>query len=130
VNQLRLKPLWLLIGYLMVAFVIYSSLTTSPLTPSFKFSDKFMHIVGYFGLMGWFIQIYQQKKTRILLAVIFICMGVLMEFLQDLGGVRYFEVNDMLANATGVLLAWALVKTPLSETLFFVEKKLLKQRTY
>ncbi len=129
-NQLRLKPLWLLIGYLMVAFVIYSSLTTSPLTPSFKFSDKFMHIVGYFGLMGWFIQIYQQKKTRILLAVIFICMGVLMEFLQDLGGVRYFEVNDMLANATGVLLAWALVKTPLSETLFFVEKKLLKQRTY
>lgn len=125
-RKLKLEVLWLVIGYAMVAFVIYSSLTTSPVTPGFKLSDKVMHIVGYFGLMGWFIQIYRQKKAQIILAIIFISMGVSLEFLQDLGGVRYFEFNDMLANTTGVLLAWLLVKTSFPELLFWFESRVLK----
>jgi glycopeptide antibiotics resistance protein len=52
-------------------------------------------------------------------------MGVGLEFLQDLCGVRFFEVNDMLANTAGVLLAWSLVKTPFPKILFYVEQKVL-----
>lgn len=126
-SELKFKPLWLVVGYAMVLFVIYSSLTTSPMElPSFKLSDKFMHTVGYFGLMGWFLQIYQHKKAQILLALIFIAMGISLEFLQDLGGVRYFEVNDMLANTSGVLLAWALVKTPFPRLLYYVESLVVR----
>jgi len=122
--KLKYKPMWLAIGFAMVLFVIYSSLVAHPPgMDSFKLPDKAMHLIGYFGLMGWFLQIYQNKKMQIILAVVFISMGVILEFLQDLGGVRFFEVNDMLANASGVLLAWALVKTPFPKLLYHFESK-------
>jgi len=122
--ELKYKPAWLAIGFAMVLFVIYSSLVDHPPSmDSFKLSDKAMHLIGYFGLMGWFLQIYQNKKMQIILAIVFISMGVSLEFLQDLGGVRFFELNDMLANTTGVLLAWSLVKTPFPKILYYFESK-------
>ena len=123
--SLKYKSLWLVIGYAMVLFVIYSSLVSSPPSIGVELHDKIMHTVGYFGLMGWFIQIYHTKKSQTILAVLFILMGISLEFLQDLGGVRFFEFNDMLANTAGVLLAWALVKTPFIKILVFVESKLV-----
>ncbi len=119
---LKYKWLWLFIGCLMIAFVVYSSLTTSPVTPGFKFSDKVMHVIGYCGLMGWFIQIYRDRNAQRLLAAGFIALGVGLEFLQDLGGVRVFEFNDMVANMLGVLIGWALAKTPLSRVLWRLER--------
>ena len=125
-TNLKYKKLWLLVGLCMVAFIVYSSLTSNPVTLDVKFSDKFMHVLGYFGLMGWFIQIYQQKKNRFILAAMFIAMGVSLEFMQDFGGVRYFEVNDMFANTAGVLLAWALAVTPFPKLLVWFESMLLR----
>jgi VanZ family protein len=125
-SPLKLKFLWLSIGYLMVLFVIYSSLTSSPVTMDVKFSDKILHVVGYFALMSWFMLIYHSRKIRYLLVMLFISMGIGLEFLQDLGGVRYFEVRDMLANTTGVLLAWLLVKTPFPGLLYWLENRFLK----
>ncbi|VAW70153.1 hypothetical protein MNBD_GAMMA10-2603 [hydrothermal vent metagenome] len=121
--ELKYKKRWLLIGYAMVAFVIYSSLTSSPVSVGIAYSDKFLHTVGYFGLMGWFLQIYHKKAAVFLLAVIFIVMGISLEFLQDWGGVRHFEVNDMIANSSGVLLAWVLVFTPFPGLLLWFEKR-------
>lgn len=125
---LKYKKFWLLIGYAMVAFVIYSSLTSSPVSVGIAYSDKFLHTVGYFGLMGWFLQIYHQKATRFLLAAAFITLGISLEFLQDWGGIRYFEVNDMIANTSGVLLAWALVFTPFPGLLLWFEKRFVVGR--
>lgn len=123
-TPLKYKLLWLSIGYLMVVFVIYSSLSTSEVVLEIKLSDKLMHVLGYFGLMGWFMQIYRGKRAGFLLAAVFIAMGVSLEFLQDLGGVRYFELADMLANTLGVLLAWALSYTPLAGILLWFERSL------
>lgn len=123
--SLKYKTLWLLIGYCMVLFVVYASLMSEPVGLGVQQSDKILHLIGYFGLMGWFIQIYQQKKVRRILLLAFITMGISLEFLQDLGGVRHFEVNDMLANSAGVLLAWLLVNTPFSRVLFWFEKRFL-----
>lgn len=127
-KHLKLKPLWLSIGYAMVVFVIYSSLISDPVVIDIDFDmqDKVMHVVGYFGLMGWFIQIYQQQKTRYILAAVFITMGIGLEFLQDFGGVRYFEVSDMFANIAGVLLAWLLAKTSFAKLLFWFEARLIR----
>ena len=125
---LKYKDLWLFVGLCMVAFVVYSSLTSSPVTVDFKFSDKFLHIVGYFALMAWFIQIYHKKKSRIILTIIFVAMGIGLEFLQDFGGIRYFEVADMVANTAGVLLAWSLAVTPLQNILYGIESLLLRNK--
>lgn len=121
-TSLKYKLLWLSIGYLMVVFVIYSSLSTSDVVLEIQLSDKLMHVLGYFGLMGWFMQIYRGKRAGFLLAAVFIAMGIGLEFLQDLGGVRYFEVGDMLANTLGVLLALALSYTPLAAVLLWFER--------
>ncbi len=122
---LKYNLLWLSIGYLMVVFVIYSSLSTSEVVLEIKLSDKLMHVLGYFGLMGWFMQIYRGKRAGFLLAMIFIVMGVSLEFLQDLGGERYFEVADMFANTLGVLIAWALSYTPVAGILLWFERRLV-----
>lgn len=123
---LKLKPLWLIIGYGMIAFVVYSSLTTSPVKAGFAISDKVLHITAYFGLMGWFIQIYHDKTSRFILAVCFTVMGIGLEFLQGMGGVRVFEFDDMLANALGVILAWVMVFTSFPEILSRLESVLVK----
>lgn len=125
-QTLKFKRLWLVLGYAMVATVTFMSLIPSPLVVELKVSDKVMHTIGYFILMGWFVQIYQHKKQQALIAALFISMGVLLEFLQDMGGARHFEVMDMLANTLGVVIAWVLAVTPFTKSLCWFEKKVLK----
>ena len=55
-------------------------------------------------------------------------MGIGLEFLQDLSGVRFYEVTDMLANGLGVLLAWGLSATKFSDGIFVFEKYLARTR--
>ncbi len=126
-NGLRYRILWLLIGYAMIAFVIVQSLIPSPVSVGIELSDKIYHVVGYFGLMGWFVQIYRGKQERLFWAVIFIAMGILLEFLQGVGGVRHFEINDMIANASGVVIAWVLSGTVFSSCLLWMERIFLKK---
>ena len=87
---LKYKGLWLIVGLSMVMFIVYSSLVSDPLSVDmgFEWQDKVLHTVGYFGVMGWFVQIYHQQKARYILALVFIAMGISLEFLQDFGGVR------------------------------------------
>jgi len=124
-RDLKFRYLWLTIGCAMVLFVIYETLTPNPVEMDVAYSDKLMHTLGYFILMGWFIQLFQQKKILLMLGVFFIAMGIGLEFLQKAGGVRYFEINDMIANASGVVLATLLLKTPLAEALLWFEKRVL-----
>ena len=69
-------------------------------------SDKLEHFAAYGLLMFLFCQIYHRTPTRLVYAAGFIAMGIAMEFLQRMTGYRTFEVLDMVANATGVVLGW------------------------
>lgn len=121
-NILRYRILWLFIGYAMIAFVVMQSLTSSPVSVGFELSDKIYHVVGYFGLMGWFVQIYHDRRWQLLWGLFFVAMGISLEFLQDMGGVRHFELNDMIANTTGVMIAWLLSGTAFSSCLLWMER--------
>ena len=123
--NLKYKKLWLFVGYALIAIVVYQTLTANPVSVGMSISDKYLHTVGYFTLMGWFVQIYHEKKYRFLWAIFFIAMGIGLEFLQELGGVRFYEVNDMLANGLGVVIAWVLSNTRFSDTLLGFEKNIL-----
>jgi len=116
-----------MVGYALVGYVIYSSLTSSPIEIDINYFDKYAHTFGYFVLMGWFMQIYYTKRILIIYAVTFLSMGVGLEFIQGMTGYRYFDVNDMLANSLGVLLAVLLVKTPFPKILYFFENKILSR---
>ena len=122
--ELKYKQLWLIVGYSLVAYVLYSSLTPSPITMDVRYFDKYAHTFGYFVLMGWFMQIYHERKSVYLCAAFFIVLGISLEFVQGMTGYRFYDVYDMLANASGVLIAWLLIKTPFPKILSYIDSKL------
>ena len=126
--MLRYFNLWLSMGWLMVALLCYFSLISNPpeFDIGFKYFDKVRHFVAYFILMFWFAQLYQTNKSRWFYAVFFVVMGIALEVLQGLGGVRYFEYYDMLANTLGIIFAWVITKGHLNSLLLSFENKIFR----
>ena len=126
--MLRYFKLWLSIGWLMVFLLCYFSLISNPPEIKFdlKYFDKVRHFIAYFILMFWFAQLFKTSKSRLFYFVFFIVMGVILEILQGMGGVRYFEYNDMLANSLGVMLAFLMTKGKFKTILLNFENKYLK----
>jgi len=97
---------------LMVCAVAIGSVAALPVPiKSVMLQDKLLHTFAYACLMGWFAQIYRHDLTRLVLVVGLILMGIAMEFIQGMVPYRQYEVLDMVANTSGVLLAWALAYT-------------------
>lgn len=110
--HLRYTGLWLGIGIVMMLIILVFSLISLPQeVEDFMWSDKLMHGVAYAGLMGWFAQLYKNDLARLILLLGLIGFGVSIELLQGLTPTRQFEFLDMVANASGVLLAWSLSYT-------------------
>jgi len=124
VPDLKLRFLWLTIGYALVTLVVYLSLTSSPvdLELNFPYQDKFFHALAYFTLMAWFSQIYHDSFQRNMIAVVFVFMGVTLEYLQSFDPVRYFEYADMVANSAGVALGFFIALTSAKNMLLRIEK--------
>jgi VanZ family protein len=120
-NHLRFKHLWLGIGLLLVAAVAVASVVSLPEGMA-SINDKILHLGVYACLMGWFAQIFRHDLTRMLLVVGLVLMGIGMEFLQGMVPSRQFEVLDMIANSSGVVLAWALAYTWVGNVLPWIEK--------
>ena len=122
--ELKLRLLWLTIGYALVALVVYLSLTSSPVDTglSFPYQDKVFHAFAYFVLMAWFAQIYHDRFQRNLIAVMFIIMGVTLEYLQSFDPNRFYEYGDMVANTMGVVIGLLLALTAAKNCLLKIEK--------
>lgn len=128
-GRLHWFRIWWGIGWCWVALVWYLSLTAKPPLPDLDiaFADKYGHLLAYAWLMGWFGNVYQCSHARIIYAVVFVLMGVGLEFLQGIGAARLFEYADMLANTLGVVLGYLLVRGQLGQLLYSIEKRLKRQ---
>jgi len=122
-RALRYFPLWFAVGWGLVALIVYGSLTPSPPQVSVPQGDKLEHMVSYGVLMGWFMQLYA-RSAHLRLALLCIGLGVGMEYAQLASGYRDFEYMDMVADATGVALAWLLGATALARVLSGLERHL------
>ncbi|MBL4712652.1 MAG: VanZ family protein [Gammaproteobacteria bacterium] len=122
--DLKLRFLWLAIGYALVVLVVYLSLTSNPveIVGSFPYKDKFFHALAYFTLMLWFAQIYHDKFQRNMIALVLVFMGASLEYFQSFDPNRFSEAGDLLANTVGVLLGFILALTQLKNVLLNVEK--------
>jgi len=109
--DLKLRFLWLAIGYSLVTLVVFLSLTSSPIDTGlhFPYEDKVYHALAYFTLMFWFGQIYHDKFQRNMIAVVFIFMGMSMEYMQSFDPMRTAEFADIVANSSGVALGFMLI---------------------
>ena len=105
-GPLRFRSLWLIMGWLLVLFIVYESLTPRPMEIPIEQGDKLGHMAAYLALMSWFANIYEDSGKRITCAVGCIALGVGLEFAQRLTAVRTFEIADMVAGAVGVLAGW------------------------
>ena len=126
--MLRYFKLWLSVGWVMVFLLCYFSLISNPpeFDIEFEYFDKVRHFFAYFILMAWFSQLYQTSRLRLFYVLFFIFMGVILEILQGLGGVRYFEYYDMVANSLGVAFAFFVTKGNYKKLLFRFENAYLK----
>jgi len=119
-NKLRWS--WLALGGLWVAAIFYLSLMPAPPKPvEFWGVDKLEHALAYCLLMLWFCQVYRQRISRVLLALLLVAMGIVIEHLQRETGYRTFDYADMLANSTGVLVGWAWARTGFGRVFAYLE---------
>src|SRR4051794_27646151 len=106
-RRLKRHPLWLLIGWLLVAVIIYLSLAEPPsMEMPAENADKYGHALAYATVMLWFMQLYPKTRTRALIGLGLLLLGIALEFLQGMTGFRSFEYADMLADAVGIVLGW------------------------
>ena len=99
--------MWLAVGWMMVAAIVWLSLMPAPPKLDFEQGDKVGHFLGYGLVMFWFSQLYSNTRTRVTYGAGFITMGVALELAQGALGYRTYEEFDMFANALGVLIGWA-----------------------
>jgi VanZ family protein len=125
-SELKFRVLWLSIGYALVGLVIILSLVSAPadMKMNIPFEDKVYHAFAYFTLMVWFSQIYHDRFRRGVLALLFIFMGILLEYLQSFDPSRFAEYGDMIANASGVASGYALTLTAARNYLLRIERLL------
>lgn len=122
-----LKRVWLAIGWLLIALVVYLSLTPQPPEPmSFDNSDKLEHAFAYAVLSFWLCQIYPSARSRMRVMAGLVGLGVALEFVQGWTGYRSFDVLDMQADTVGVLLGWILVLTPLGRLMACIERRMAR----
>lgn len=124
-DHLRYRGLWLGVGVLLVCAVTGGSLiSVPPPVSAILLQDKLVHLLAYTALMLWFAQLFRHDLTRLLLALGFVALGVGIEYLQGMVPSRQFDVFDMVANGSGVLLAWALSYTWVGRLLPAMERLL------
>jgi VanZ family protein len=102
-----MRALCVAAGWALAATIVWLSLTPAPPMVDFEQGDKLGHFLAYGSLMFWFCLLYLGLAQRVGYALLWIGMGIGLEFIQGHLGYRSYEVYDMVANAIGVLLGWA-----------------------
>ncbi len=123
--QLHNRKFWLIIAWFCLCTIFVLSLISIPKVVIIKVDniDKVEHLIAYAVLMFLFSQCYLQAKTRLVYAIAFICMGILLEVLQGLTATRQFEYADMIANSTGVVVGWMLSDSYLQKIVIYIDLK-------
>lgn len=98
------KRLWLAVSALLVAGVIYGSLSPAPVLSVPGNYDKVEHFSAYLILALWFTALYPRSRYG-LVAMALLALGLSMEVMQHVMALgRFADPRDMAANAAGILL--------------------------
>jgi VanZ family protein len=122
---LRLRRLWQAVGLALIALVVYLSLTPDPIVLPGRQGDKYGHVIAYATLMFWFAQLHVRGTARFAWALVFVAMGIGLEFVQGLTDYRTFDIEDMAADGMGVLAGWIAAPPRSPHLIRFVEARFL-----
>jgi VanZ family protein len=121
---LALRGAWLAAGWLMVALVIWLSVTPNPPPPGVVYGFDAAHAAAYATLMFWFAQLYAATPVRVALAIAFVALGVGLEIAQGFLPNREMNFADMRDNSAGVAIGWLLAATALRRVLPAIDAQL------
>ena len=121
-DELKFRPLWLVLGWCLVAAVVYLSVGHTTVAPNVANGDKIGHFVAYGALSLWFLQLFRRAPQRAGACIGLIALGVTLEGVQSFLPYRSFDPMDMLANACGVVVGWAAAPPRLPNLLGIFER--------
>jgi hypothetical protein len=108
---------------LLLALIVFSLAPSTP-SPVQVLGDKLAHLLAYAVLMTWYAQLWHGPRQRALAALGLATLGLLLELLQGLGGVRQMDWVDAAANTAGVALGWVAARTPLGGLIYWLDRRL------
>lgn len=117
--DLRLRKIWLSIGYALLSMTAVLSLIPGP---DIGGGDKLVHFVTYALLSGWFSLIVKYSRTLWVVLFGLIAFGLLMEYLQGFTSYRRQDIDDAIANSAGVMVGIAIHFSPLRGMLVKFDK--------
>lgn len=125
--SLKQARIWMCVGIGGLGLLFYLSFADLSVPQvSEAFGDKVNHLLAYGCLMGWFGQIFQSVKERLVVAFALICLGFIIELVQGQLVHRWFDLLDAAANTLGVALALVLLSFGAGRILFQLEQKIIK----
>lgn len=105
-----------------MGWTLWMALTPDPdITLAMPYGDKLMHATTFTCLMGWWGNVYRERRPRGWAALGCLAFGIFIEFAQWLDPPRDADVLDVLADGIGILIALLLLRTPLARVLASVE---------
>ena len=126
-RPLRWPRVWLGAWALMIVSVIVLSLMPKPPIPPTLTIGKLDHLIAYFALAAFAVQLYMRRRTQLSAAIALVLLGIALEFAQGyLTTYRHMAVYDALIDALGVALGTATAWTPLATILLRIERRFIR----
>ena len=123
-GRLSKFKLWFSVGCVLVAVIMYLSLSSSSVVSMKHNMDKVYHASAYCCLMFWWLQLFPNTAARSVLALMFILMSGGIEVMQSFHPLRYMDWWDFVANSIGVLIAIFMGFSRLDKLLYKFEKRI------
>lgn len=122
--SLEFVTLWRALAWVLVLVTVVSSLLPQPPTlPVILGWDKALHALAYLILMWWFRSVYGNHWRW---PLFLLGLGVGLELLQGLSGIRTADLHDVVADGLGLLIGAALTRTPLGRALAWLDQVLAR----
>lgn len=105
----HLAKLWWAVGWAMVLFILYSTLTPSRYVLDLHVWDKLEHATAFFGMTFWFGGLVRRREFWVL-GVMMSAFGAAIELAQGSMGLgRDMDIHDWIADFIGILFALGLL---------------------
>jgi len=128
VRSLRYRYLWLFGGLCLVGVVLYTTLMPASKLPVLLVNDKAAHGIAFMAMMIWFCGVFKMRFSP-LLAIALVCLGILIELVQQQLTYRSAELADSLADFAGIGLGWALAAAGLQHWAAVLESLLVPDQS-
>ena len=125
-RPLKYPWIWFAGGMVLVGILLYLTLMPMPPRVRVSYADYYAHVVAFMGLMVWFSGVYERRHA-LSVAVALFALGLLIEWLQKMGGQRTAELMDVVSNLVGLALGWLLARAGLHRWTHIAESVLLRR---